>query len=506
MKCIQCLRGTCNLFFEQETGNVFCGDACQKQYLMLGFETNFVEIAHAQHLIQRGYTVIPMFTTEQLKVQHARFGNTLKQMPEFNEDIRWSSKGVETANERWFAKGGFGALGNPSSFHNPFVREMRILATKTTAKLFSDVIRTDKGDPDRNLEQIVDRMSVRTSRSRPKKESWHQDTTPPKFLTVGDSVYGGWINFDLEITQYLSCFAGSHLRNPLTGAAPIRLKKGNYGFKTFNKEERASLDTLKENRANGYISVNVPPGHMLIFVQELIHEVAVKTRNTPKTHLNPTGESWRLYLGWRLTTSWDRFMGDNPFFEEQSVPKLKSNQDIVTWPFDGNWRGTPAATKGLERWSIKTWKPVLLETKTKSDTAKSDPNVTYTVAPQKFYSLHKVSLKLQAEHIFINGPISLFEPTLLSKAIDKILERIRTTKPSEWYTTIPRSSSPGDINVWNDTGVGVPFDINNSAHLQMLGLTKYGPGSFMYPEYTEIEKVILSPQNTWEFDDEMIEL
>ena len=77
---------------------------------------------------------------------------------------------------------------------------------------------------------------------------------------------------------------------------------------------------------------------------------------------------------------------------------------------------------------------------------------------------------------------------------------------AEWYKTIPKSISANDITTWNNTGVGVPFDINNLDHLQMLGLTKYGPGSFMYPEYTEIEKAIMSPNNTWVFDDEIIEL
>lgn len=492
------------LFFEQETGNVFCGDTCQEQYSLLGFETNYIEKAHAYHLIHRGYTVIPVFDTTQLRIQHTRFGNTLKQMPEFNDDIRWSPKNKDIENERWFTKGQFGALGNPSSFHNQFVREIRQIATKTTAKLFSDVIQTDRGNPNRKLEQIVDRMSVRRSRSRPGKDSWHQDTTPPEFLTVGDSMYGGWVNFDLEITQHLSCFAGSHKRNPLTGAAPVRLKKGNYGFEKFSEEEQAKLDIMKKNRTNGYINVDIPPGHMLIFIQELVHEVAPKRGNTPKTQLNPLGESWRLYLGWRLTMSRDRFMGDIPFFKNQSVPKLKSGQMIDTWPSTGNWYGS--GTQGLQRWAIKTWKPVLLETKTKSATAKSDPNVTYIVPPQHFYSLHEVSLKLQAENIYINGPIPLRQPTLLSITINKILENIRTSTPAEWYKTIPKSISADDITTWNNTGVGVPFDINNLDHLQMLGLTKYGHNSFMYPEYTEIEKAIMSPNNTWVFDDEIIEL
>ena len=47
--------------------------------------------------------------------------NTLRQMPEFKP------RTTQQMREPW-GMGGFSALGNPSSFHNPFVRKMRAYA------------------------------------------------------------------------------------------------------------------------------------------------------------------------------------------------------------------------------------------------------------------------------------------------------------------------------------------------------------------------------------------
>ncbi len=74
-----------------------------------------------------------------------------------------------------YARGGFGALANPASFHNEMVRELRLRAMLTALPLFGAVNTEEKRN--RRLEQIPDRMLYRHPTRKPVPESWHRDVS-----------------------------------------------------------------------------------------------------------------------------------------------------------------------------------------------------------------------------------------------------------------------------------------------------------------------------------------
>lgn len=247
----------------------------------------------------QGYLVVPCIPAEDLEAHRTELLRTCRAFPEFQD--------VE--DQYQFVCGGFSALGNPASFHAPFVRAMRLRAYEKHRELFRDTGR--KGHA------LFDRLMVRPVGKSPTAESWHRDITPG--LPEGDTMFGGWINLNSG-PQYLSCVPGSHGHN---GDAE--------GFARLDKGPRADK-----------VLVEVPGGHMLIFYQNLVHEVRPqKCREV----------QYRLFTPFRLT---DR---DEPLFassyeeaiENQGVPLIPSGQRPAMWPVT-NWN-YPAQRDALEVFS-----------------------------------------------------------------------------------------------------------------------------------------------------------
>ena len=147
-------------------------------------------------------------------------------------------------------------------------------------------------------------MMNRRKSQAPSAESWHRDVTPASALEPGDEVYGGWLNLDLVQDQYVSCIPGSHL-----GVDPRSLKSG---FASLSKE---AIDTIGPFRTK----IRIPPGHMVIFPQYILHEV-VSTK--------AKYDMMRLFQGWRTTTGND-FMFPSMLarLEKQAILPLPSGQE-----------------------------------------------------------------------------------------------------------------------------------------------------------------------------------
>lgn len=145
------------------------------------------------------------------------------------------------------------------------------------------------------------------------------------------------------------------------------------------------LNTLKQSRGADGTIVQVPPGNMIIFYQEMVHEVLAANR---KTHDPP---SYRLFTAWRLTSSRRSFEPTNPpnYFTEMPVPKIKSGQEPPMWPLTGNWVGTDKATEGLQNWSRATFHKELLQQKVKNPN--NEKQRTFTVIPRNLPSLSAIS-------------------------------------------------------------------------------------------------------------------
>jgi hypothetical protein len=250
---------------------------------------------HVKNLQRLGFTVVDV-GGETFAQQHRYSVLTESDnFPEFKE----GSKGR--------VLGGFSALGNPSSFHNPAVRELRRIIHPIVRNIMQDY--APEGS---NFEQIIDRMMIRPAGVSPSRESWHRDEAPSAH--DDDMVFGGWVNLDAK-NQFFSCVPETHLAT-----------RGNEGFHVLSKEVHAELN---KNR----FKVCIPPGHLLIFHEHIIHEV-----NATKLKY----DSVRLFLGWRVTKSISPLHDDIlKRLEDQDVMKLKSNQEPpmyarLHWT---NWRG-----------------------------------------------------------------------------------------------------------------------------------------------------------------------
>lgn len=240
-----------------------------------------------------GYMVVQLMTLVETVAHRKAVLDAVKAAPELNHP------GANPASQ---VVGSFGALGTPSSQNNDAVRILRMLAQLRTVKTVW------RGMADgRKLEQLVDRLCVRTKKQP--KESWHRDETP--FAPAEDDIFGGWINLG-ESSNYLSCAKGTHTEPRGTG-----------GFTKIT--DPAPFDAKR-------VRVEVPPGHLVIFYEHLAHEVC----SVPIKKLDV-----RLFVGWRLTTRDTPLIADiAKRFKEQATFTIKSGQECpmhaaLHWT---NWR------------------------------------------------------------------------------------------------------------------------------------------------------------------------
>jgi hypothetical protein len=191
---------------------------------------------------------------------------------------------------RGYTLGGFGAFGNPSSFHHPHIRTIKSIAS---SHLWGDFQTTFPG---RKLQVLFDRFALRKQGTSPTAESWHRDESSVSL--PGDRILGGWINLS-TIPQEFSCIPNTHNVEPGRGQ-----------FNTFSKEQGVELRPQR-------VVVTIPPGHILLFWQHLIHEVSAKKAKC---------DNARLFMGWRLTEH-----DQDPFnyleaIRTQGIPMIPSGQ------------------------------------------------------------------------------------------------------------------------------------------------------------------------------------
>jgi len=152
------------------------------------------------------------------------------------------------------------------------------------------------------LEMLFDRMMYRQKSQEPSKESWHRDVIPPDLIQDNDELFGGWLNLDEE-NQYFSCIPGSHL-----GKRQKELVKG---FAVIPQEQVPIIGAYRHK-------FSVPPGHMIVFPQYILHEVVA--RRSEKNMM-------RVFTGWRTTISNDYLHPDTKEkIKRQAVMPLPSGQ------------------------------------------------------------------------------------------------------------------------------------------------------------------------------------
>jgi hypothetical protein len=248
-----------------------------------------MEDTHATELLQLGYTVVPTPPGTQ-QVFRDLFMQALRELPEF----------LPECTE--YACGGFSALGTPSSFHHPHIRHIRVFVYVHLLPLFRRVRELE--NPAFLLEHLVDRMLYRVPGAKVTRESVHRDTCPGAH--AGDYVFGGWINLDAT-AQHFSAVPGSHTKGVNGGA----------GFERVEKAEVAGFQAAVKRIA-------VPPGHVLVFFENIVHEVEGGSVKHPMA---------RLFTAFRLTTSPSPLVPDIArLLSQQAVIPLKSGQVPPMFP------------------------------------------------------------------------------------------------------------------------------------------------------------------------------
>jgi hypothetical protein len=206
-----------------------------------------------------------------------------------------------------YVMGGFSALGNPASFHNLFVRRIRQYAMVEVLPLISALIKSQDNPGEWALEQVIDRMMWRPAGLKATAESWHRDEAILAKDT--DMIFGGWWNYD-DVNQGFSCIPGTHTE-----------VSGHSGFVTIKgKEANKALTDDPRKRM-----IVIPPGHIMIFYENLLHEVLAKARKI---------DQLRQFLSWRVTKEkTSLFHTDGaavdpvgPLLDKQGVMQLKSGQ------------------------------------------------------------------------------------------------------------------------------------------------------------------------------------
>lgn len=273
-------------------------DTNDNQHIVLTPEISFSEPTPIEKLYINGVTTIPVLSSSQLEEYRKLLKQEMTQFPEYLRN---------TTNKLVYVLGGFGALGNPSSFHNPTIRKLRRkVYQQAIARLFRQLandyqeVLEDK-EKEYHLEVLFDRFMYRLKGTSPSAESWHRDVAKDSMIDFNDEIYGGWINLDTE-SQYMSCIPGSHLG--------VRLKGLKSGFATIEKKD---IDKFKPYKQ----LFEIKPGHCIIFPQYLLHEVVSK---------KAPYDMMRLFTGWRLSTT------GNSFYTKEGLDKIIRTQDTPYLP------------------------------------------------------------------------------------------------------------------------------------------------------------------------------
>ena len=218
-----------------------------------------MKLSPLDSLFVLGATTIPIISESELNHIREEFMEEMRQFPEYKRNT--NADKTKDGNPITYVLGGFGAFGNPTSFHNLTARHLRQDIYKTCIDLFRELIEIYNKSHFKDihntykLEALIDRFMFRTKRHFSTSESWHRDVAKDSCLLEDDEIYGGWINLD-KTSQYLSFIPGSHLN--------VQLKGLKDGFAKIGKEDIHLFKKYKQ-------LIEIKPGHCVIFPQYILH-------------------------------------------------------------------------------------------------------------------------------------------------------------------------------------------------------------------------------------------
>ena len=191
-------------------------------------------------LLDTGYTLVRLYTPDELGEVHAQFRQLLLEFPEFDQEFLQRRSSLATPKERRLNAGGFGALNFPSAYHNPLARRLDRDIYRAVRPVLRELAHG------KNLEVIPDRLMLRTHGDSPGRETVHRDLS--RGLLPDDLCFGCIANLNQgeHESQYLStCQPGSHL---------LHADPANKGFSKIT--DAGEIREFKDKK----IAVEIPPG------------------------------------------------------------------------------------------------------------------------------------------------------------------------------------------------------------------------------------------------------
>ena len=309
--------------------------------------------AAAEDLKRYGATVVPAFSSEEdFSRWKERVWQAMDEFPEYKVHGRNAQRVL----------GGFGAYANPASFHHPTIQRLRTeLKRRVSRPLFLRYVRR----PDANVEVLFDRLCVRHATfGTVTAEAWHRDIYDhAKYgvrpLAQRDELFGGWVNLSDEVQRFRGIL-GSH-----TEPEAMRAQERGGGFALLTKAEIAQqcVDARLAAQAGGTFGgmrctadgdVQVPPGHMLVFYQRLLHAVAPSKP--------PTTPQLRLFFGHRVTLEQTPLFPLDLILLDNRVPRIPSGQ--IPPMYSQNHYAFFSRTPKYREWGQKTFKTQCLYERT----------------------------------------------------------------------------------------------------------------------------------------------
>lgn len=293
------------------------------------------DTANGKMLREQGYCVFPMgLSRSKIIMLTEAMEHHMRVAPEMSNYWRTAGKAADPVRPP-ATLGGFAASGLPSVFHAPPVRALRKVYDARMQSLLQD----EPGEC--SWQQLPDRYMFRRAGQQPVKEHGHRDISPA--LADGTRVFGGWINLDMT-DQFAHLCPGTHVMSTgaRTGFAPIR------------DVDQPCLRRLKER-------IVIPPGHAIVFEQQIVHFVNA----TKAPH-----DMHRLFAGGVLydCARPQPIMDLGDFLDNGAAPTLPSGQrpplyaqNHASYNFSKRFMARPGvAVDGLPGWS-KAFTPVCLQ-------------------------------------------------------------------------------------------------------------------------------------------------
>ena len=319
----------------------------------------------AEDLRNLGVAVIRSFDEVARKHWNERLFAAMDEFPEY------SKKGRRTQR----VLGGFGAFGNPSSFHDPDVRVFRRIRKKVVFRplmaAYAALSFRKEDRRDLMLEALFDRLCVRCEEfNRPVAEAWHRDiygATKYKLRPLPrtlpgmqeDLLFGGWTNLDHRPQHFVGLLS-THTESTRGKEGFDKFSKGEIEKFKFNERllkqaHRAYGHTIRTNEL-GYVIV--PPGYSILFQQQLIHSVV----SGPQ----PETPALRVFHGIRLTAETAPLFDVTASIENGGVPRIPSGQ--IPPMYSSNHYQFFASHERYQKWAERTFKSACLFRRTTKDT------------------------------------------------------------------------------------------------------------------------------------------